>query len=263
MNAQTNRRFWLPWLVAISGTVFIGYLITYLRPWGFYWHRLAPFENAHLISDMAAVETFSTSIPHDYVFWSERLGALAGIVILFVIGPSLWIFGETAKSKSGQSSTGLNLSRNAAWYAGVMIVMAGLWYGVNSSVRSFRHSLVIRKISKYQLSEVQLRHDLMTKAFKAVDMYYVPQSEGGAGGSFKSVALNDLIPKRQNSGDVFVTGSVTSDSVITFYAVGNADGRDPTFKNANGEKGKIQLALRVNPTKDEPVSWLKDDRYVN
>lgn len=264
MNAQTDRRTWLTWLVAVSGVIFIGFAITLIRPWGFYWSRLAPWNNAHLVYTMAAIDAFSANIPHHYPLLSERLGALAGIVILFVIGPSLWIFAEVSKKEqAGSGKAAGNVIINLGWYAGVMIVMAGLWYGMSSSVRNFRYDRTSTKISAYFRNKNRLSYNLMTEAFKAVDAYYLPRSEGGAGESFKTIAIRDLIPHRQYSDDVYMTGSVTSDSVITFYAVGNVDGRDPGFKNANGQTGKIQMALKVHPTGNKLVTWLKDNRDVN
>ena len=50
---------------------------------------------------------------------------------------------------------------------------------------------------------------------------------------------------------------------LTIFGIGNYPGRNKNFKNANGEQGKIQLALQVIPSDKTMIHWVNNIRLIN
>jgi hypothetical protein len=106
----------------------------------------------------------------------------------------------------------------------------------------------------------QLRGELTTIAFDIAEAYYLSQpknsaTEGSAVKRFLRFQLNQPNLKTlENYPDAspndFVLSDLNADSTLIIYGVGYSEGPDPDFENANGEKGKIQLAVRLDPEND-------------
>ncbi len=97
-------------------------------------------------------------------------------------------------------------------------------------------------------------------AFSAYELYHLP-SDGGEIPGFRgkngnTIQIADLEKYDDESPYSFVLAPVESDSSITIYGVGNKPGADEEFENADGQMGKIQVAVEVHPTrKKNKFQW--------
>ncbi|HKI44996.1 MAG TPA: hypothetical protein VKA08_06625 [Balneolales bacterium] len=272
MSEQTDQNYWwLPWVLACAGVILIGLTISLIHPDRIYWNSLNPWENAYITSVYGAIQifgsSFGSSIPTEFIL-KERLLILAGILVIFVIGPSLWVFSESEK---GERTHGI-LIRGFNWYAGVMILIAGFWYAGSGILEGAGHVQMLREINHKNQMRYELSQGLLTRAVQAIQYYELPVNMGGGGQSFsmlsvpakrsKILAIHNLETSQPASRNVFLIGRVKSGS-ITLFAVGKMDGQNARFKNADGEQGKMQLAVRIIPSDNRMIHRLTDKQFVN
>lgn len=252
MSEQTKFYRLLPWAVAaviviaaISTTSFFN--LSWLKI-----HSFTPWENAQAVDTLRAINEFGEGIPDTAAYWEGRIAALAGLIVLFVIGPSLWIYSEIQNQAKDISSREDELKKGFVWYTGVMIVIAGLLYAVPVTAMKGYHFQHTWDSATENRNVDELRSELSTLAFDIAEKYYL-FSDSDQKDGFHTITLRDLdnySSIADNSKNSFVLVPVESDSMITIYGVGYIQGPDPEFENSNGEQGKLQIAVEVDPMYD-------------
>lgn len=239
-----------------------------------------PFSNAaqrigHLLTD-------PTPMLHGYVtrnainqfggdmstegFNSALLYGLMGIAVIFVLAPSLMIFGYK-KSKHSEGAL-----YPITWHLGTGIVIAALSIGVYSSVSWVKSNKAISEYTDRQQASDQLQFELIDLYFDAAAQAILPRDKGGGNGSFtnfmaddesmRNIQLSDLPRYNPDSEFGFAISENITDSTIAITGVTNYDGNDPDFQNADGRTGKFQLSLTVNPFDDTRVRFKKENERL-
>ncbi len=257
MSEQTKFYRMLPWAVAIIIVIAVISTASFFNFSGLNIYSFTPWENAQVIDTLKAINEFGEGIPDTAAYWEGRIAALAGLIVLFVIGPSLWIYSEILNQAKEISSRDDELKKGFAWYAGVMIIIAGLLYAVPvTAVKGYQFQNTWDSAAKSKNID-ELRSQLTKLAFDAAEQYYLSFNSDKEG-SFHSIAkkstegsitLPDLdnFARADSSKNSFVLAPIQSDSIVTIYGVGYEEGPDPEFENANGKQGMLQIAVEVNP----------------
>jgi len=261
MSESTNNTnySWLPWAVAVALTVLIIVVAVFYDSMYGHWlslHNYLPWENAKRIDTIRAINEFSDGTPDSGTYWDVRIASLIGILLLFVLGPILWIYGECRKKLGDNSSA----QKGLAWYGGVVLVMLGLIYAVSSTVIKTGVYQNTWENAEKSRNVDQLQGELTTLAFDIAEAHYLSQDNRS---TIKSDTVKRFLNLKLNQSDLkalenfpesspndFVLSEIKSDSALIIYGVGYEDGSNPDFKNANGDLGKIQLAVRVDPRGD-------------
>jgi hypothetical protein len=250
MSGQTKLSRLLPWLIALAVALGLAVLASYFQN---RWLLTSPWLFAEMVATEIAIDGFRNNPVAMDTYDLPRLQALSGLLFLLVIGPSLWLYGEIKNRKSEDK-----LKKGVSWYAGAVIVIAGLLIVVPGSIFrgiSFHGAWESAAVSE---NKDVLRMELSRMAYDASDLYHLPRDFGGAEGDFRSipgesdslhaVQLSDLKSFDAASSNSFVLAPVESDSAIIIYGIGHKPGPDPDFENANGEQGKLQMAVEVTPS---------------
>ncbi|TYP94047.1 hypothetical protein LX73_1770 [Fodinibius salinus] len=253
MSEETNNtRPWLPWAVALSVIVSISLGIKFMD-----WPNIfvTPWPLVNGVFTIQAIDAFEKITPLEAAPFSDQLRILAAILLLFIVGPACWIWGEIRSQKEH-----IKL-KSFIWYVGVILVGMGLFstiYGTTTRLISFQDDSVQNNNKLIRLSKTadELESDLRKMARKAYELYYLPADRGGGGQSFlafedstgvkRPIRLSDLNAHLQ-SDYIFVLKEVQSDSSITIYGISDISGVDPDFKNADGRQGLLQVAINVHP----------------
>ena len=239
MSEQIKQYGWLPWGIATSLVVLIVVTVSYydLLP-----GRLAilPWETAQGVDTMRAINEFEDGQIDMKAYWVERLGSFAEIVLLFVVGPTLWILGEIRSEDKPNVSDGGNLGKGVSWYVGVTLVITGLILVSSVAVMEGYYLQDTWENAARSRNADQVRTELMNMSYDLSEQYYV--TDGWKG----SINLEDLQSFNPNSRNDYVVAS-RSDSLVKIYGIGFKNGPNPDFKNANGQKGKLQLAVEITP----------------
>ncbi len=260
MSEKTKYSRWLPWGIVVTVVIGIGMLSGMLH-WGW---LTTPWSLAQFVSREVSIAYFQSVDPDVGAFWPERWQALAGLIVLFVVGPSLWIWSEIRNEENENP-----IKKGITWYVGAIIVILGLVTGVlGSTVEAivFQNTQESAAISKHEDS---LRGQLGMLAFDAVERYHQLRSLGGGDGSFRGIQAGDTVraiqlPDLESYGNTdpeteFVLKKVESDSTITIYGIGQKKGGDPNFENANGETGKVQISITITPSTEDMFTIIGDN----
>lgn len=237
MSAQTKQYRWLPWAVATSLVALIVVMIAHYDVLQSH-VSLMPWEAAQGVDTIRAINEFSDGSLDLNAYWRARIGALIGIILLFVLGPSLWIFGEIRHERTQES--GESLGKGLGWYAGITLVILGLLYALpGTAVKAYVFQDTWENAARSRNAD-QVRTELMSMSYDLAEHYYV------AGGWKGAITLEDLQSYNPNSRNDFVVAS-RSDSLLKVYGIGFKNGSNPDFENANGQQGKLQLAVEITP----------------
>ncbi len=242
MIEKINASKWLPWVISLCITVLLSFLISITADWTG-WLAIYPLTVAEAVASIAAIDQFKLGIPTVEHYWNYRAAALLGICIFFVAGPSLWIFGETKKSEK----------KSGSWYAGTALTMFAIYMFASGIVSSIKRDQRVDQMIKINQNMDELKSELLTIAYRAMEQYWVPEEAGGSGRDFDE--LQEL-KKALESDNTFVISRMNSDSVITIYGIGKTQGKDPDFENINGRSGRIQAAIKVMPVRHN-IDWIK------
>lgn len=199
-------------------------------------------------------------------FNSALLLGLSGIAIIFVIAPTLILFGYKKAETSDRTF------RHAAWHLGTGIVLVAVGFGLYSSISfsSSKSNLTEATEREHALDELQF--ELIDLYFDASAKVFLPQEKGGGDGQFtnftandgstRNIQLSDLDQYNPDSPFEFVMSENISDSTITISGVTDVEGNDPDFQNANGRTGKIQLTLMMNPYEDDRPNIQRQNEWL-
>lgn len=259
MSDKTKQYKWLPWAVATGGTIVLIFLGSYVvSNWMSQSQLLTPWESAQAVETIRAINEFDEGVYDMSPYWENRIPALISLVVLFVVGPSLWVFSEL-KNQSNEGAEN-ELKKGSVWYVGVMIVIAGLLYAVPVTIiKGIVFQNTWESAAKNE-NAGELRSHLSTLAFDAYEQYYLPHEYGGGANSFQSIPgddgnlrnirLSDLEDYNSDTRNFYMLAPLESDSVIKIYGIGNKQGNDPNFENVDGQQGKVQIAVEIAPPGD-------------
>jgi len=250
MKEKTKNYKWLPWAVAIAVAVVVAMLTGNFG----HWYVLDPWSNAQGLVTKLAISTFQ-GISDTAHHWDARFYTIIALILSFIIGPSLWIYAEI-KNQSKDDQAGNSLNKGIVWYIGIIIVILSLQVVPSAIMKGFILPNSWKSAAASR-NEDKLRMGLVRLGMDAYQHYYLPHKFGGGAQSFRSmpsegkgmraIKLTDLENYNENASNSYQLAPVESDSAILIYGVGNKQGPDPDFKNVNGQKGKLQLALKVTP----------------
>lgn len=257
MSESTNSYRWLPWAVVVAFAGLIIILVAYYDPkFSWYFGFLFPWESAVAVHTMGAIHEFQSGSPDLSAYWNFRVGALAGLIVLFVIVPSLWMFSELKNEKARSEKDRDPFKRSILWYVSTLLVIFVLLY---ATVGPVKKAIIFDNTwsgAAKNRNMDQLRSQLYTLAFDAAELYYLNYNEKGwngfrniegQDGQANPITLSDLPSYENSPQNEYMMAPVESDSVITIYGVGHWEGGNSDFQNANGERGMLQLAVRVDP----------------
>lgn len=192
------------------------------------------------------------------------MSGLAGVTVIFVLAPAFMVFGYKKSEHSEK------LLYPATWYLGTGIVIAAFGIGFYSSVSWVNSNEAISEYADQQHTSDQLQFELIDLYFDAAVQAILPHEKGGGNGSFtnfraedgttRNIRLSDLNRYNPDSPFEFVVSDAITDSTITITAVSDFEGNSPDFKNANGETGKLQLSLTMNPYEDDRLNIKRENQ---
>lgn len=199
-------------------------------------------------------------------FSSALLFGLAGIVILFIIAPTLILFGYKKAEKATQKL------RPLAWHLGTGIILAAIGFGLYSSYSWTTAKDLITESVQQQREMDKLRLELMDLSFDASVQAVLPQEKGGGSGSFtnfmaddgssRNIRLSDLDRYNPNAEFDFVISENITDSTITITGVTDVEGNNVEFQNADGSTGFIQLSVTVHPYNDSRMDFKQENEFL-
>lgn len=257
MSDKTKQYWWLPWAVAIASAIAIGIILTRIIPHNWF----APWSIAQSLASVIGLNEFGAGFVPMPSYWSWKAASLVSIILTIVLGPSLWIYAEI-KNQSDDSETGDPLRKGLVWYMGVILVVFSLQIVPSTVIKMSQNK-------KAEIAEIGNRDKLYSTltrlGYDAVEKFYLPQHLGGGSQSFtaikdkngglRPIKMTDLESYNPDLKNSYLLAPVKSDSLIKIIGVGHQPGPNPKFKNANGQQGKLQVALEVAP----PESF----RFVN
>lgn len=248
MKERIKTSRWLKWLVAFFAAILIlaiGYLVN------FEWIYSSPWFNALRVSIFISINEFGEGVADMGSYWPYRISALAGLLILFVLAPALLVFGsDNKKDKPG-----------IMWFCGSTLLFLGLIVTIfNLGKQTYYLSDNYKSNNKsYEQSRTKdkVRSQITTLALEAEELMVLPHKWGGGNGSFaripdgegnfRTIELEDLDSYSTFKETSFVLEVGGNDSTITIQGIGNTEGNNPDFENADGQKGKVELAYRLAP----------------
>lgn len=251
----------LPWAVATALAAAIVVILVYFDiPW-LEQMRLLPWETARTIDTVRAINEFSDGLADMGPYWEGRLGALAGLLLVFVVGPTLWICSEAINEKREAADEDDELKKGFLWYVGAVIMIGGLLYAIPMTAVKGYYFQDMWESAERSRSVDQVRSELMSLAFEVAEQHYLRRASEGIGTS-GGVDLKKLESFPEGSENVFIIERGDTDSVWTIYGITPFEGSDTGFKNADGRSGRIQLAVEVKP--DEGLmEFVRQGKEIN
>lgn len=246
MKEQTKIYPWLPWAIAISIGLFLFWGLEYI---GLKW-PIGIWEIAQGVDTIRAINEFGNGVLDMGAYREQRLIAFSGLILFFVLGPTLWIFGEMRNKKSEINKAEDRLKKGPFWYIGVILVVIGLNYAIPGTVMKAYYFNNTWESAEENRNVDIIRAQLFTLAADAAEHYFLSFKEGEEGGFINdqgTFSLQQLESYDNDTQNEYVLAPVESDSIITIYGIGNIPGAKPDFENANGDTGKVQLAVEVRP----------------
>lgn len=191
------------------------------------------------------------------------LGA-TGIVVILILAPSLMVFGLKRSEHSSESL------RPVTWHIGTGILLSAMGIGFYSAITfSISNNHMYEEATRQHAID-QMQFELMDLYFDAASRAILPHDKGGGNGSFtnfraedgstRNIRLTDLERYNPDSRFEFVISDAITDSTITITAVSDFKGNSPDFRNANGETGKLQLSLTMNPYTDDRLNIKRENQ---
>lgn len=246
MNEQTKIYTWLPWTIAISIGLILFWGLEYV---GLEW-PIGIWEVAQSVDTIRAINEFGSGVLDMGLYREQRLIAFSGLILFFVLGPTLWIFSEIGNKKSDALTPEDRLKKGPIWYVGVILVVIGLNYAIPATVTKAYYFNNTWEAAEENRNVDEVRTQLFTLASDAAEYYFLSFKEGEEGGFINdndTLSLQQLDSYGNDTENEYVLAPVESDSVITIYGIGNINGSKPDFVNANGDTGKVQLAVEIRP----------------
>jgi len=244
MSDKTKQYWWLPWAVVIALVLAVGVVRSYFGNWFFG----APWSPASILVTKVGINEFSAGIADTNPYWSLRLNAFVVILLTFVVGPSLWVYGEI-KNQSGSPQDALK--KGAAWYIGALLIVASLQVVPTTVMKGMVFQNTWSSAEKNKASD-ELRSGLTRLGFDALEYYYLPRELDGGGQTFASpqgraIHLTDLESYNPDASQTYTLTTVDSDTAIKIHGVSNQQGSDANFTNADGRTGRIEITMTVTP----------------
>lgn len=247
MNAKTKSQKILPWAGALAIAIFVVF------PLNFVWENTiisSPIIPPVGMSAVQAINEFGGH-PSD-VFTTQRIAMVVSLILLFVVGPVLWV---------NNSHDNESIWRRVGWYSGVSLVIMGFLITLAGL-----GNYLIKGDRRWEMAEDnrnidEIRTEFIALSSEAMEVYWLPREKGGTGRDLSAITMADLTQEHSIDNN-YVMRINTADSALTLYGIGRRGGDNPEFENANGERGKIQRAMKVYPVRLE-TKMLQADSLKN
>lgn len=247
MSGKTKWKNMVPWLGALAVAIFVVF------PLNFVWENAmiaTPIIPAQGISTVQAINEFGGHSSE--AFTTQRIAMVVSLILLFVVGPVLWV---------NNAYDDKRIWRRAGWYGGVSLVMMGFLITLAGL-----GNYLIKGDRRWELAEDnrntdEIRLEMVRLSKEAMELYWLPSQQGGAARDLRAITMEDLTREHAVDNE-YVMRISTADSALTLYGIGRREGNDAGFENANGEQGKIQLAMKVYPARLE-TEMLQADSLRN
>ncbi len=254
MSEQTKIYFWLPWAIAISFGLILFWGLEYV---GLKW-PIGIWEIAQGVDTIRAINEFGSGILDMGAYREQRLIAFSGLILFFVLGPGLWIISEIRNEKREVRKPEDRLKKGPFWYVGVILVVIGLNYAIPATVMKAYYFNNTWESAEESRNIDKIRDQLFTLASGAAEHYYLSFKNGEEGGFINDqgkFSLQQLESYDSDTQNEYVLAPIQSDSVLIIYGVGYTPGAKPDFENANGDSGKVQLAVEVRPENEKLIEF--------
>lgn len=253
MKEKTKKSVWIPLGIVVAITVLI-LMTAHLFEWWLI--TITPWHAAERVSTLLSIQEFQDGVTGHLPYWSERLTALGGIILIFVLGPSIWLAAEIKESRESLYAAGAT-SKRIGWYAGLVVMLFGIILSVFSIINNIDKYYTFKDDVVSSRSKDEIRMRVTRMANEALRLSMLPHERGGGNGTFtiirrgdlkRPVKLTDLssYPGKSGSQYDYILHEVKPDT-LTIVGVGHLEGEDADFKNVNGKTGRIQIAVQVTP----------------
>ena len=239
MKERIKAIRWYQWLLMVAaGILGSVLLIEYMLPWDLATH----------ISVSRAIEIFGHGESSGEYYTKQRLAALAGFLLLFIIGPALFFNYLLGDKELGDDAPPPKPLTSVSLWAGMILLTGGLIVFAGTSVVKpivFSNTLERAETSKHK---DQLRSELSTLALEAVNYLFTPEEYGGGSGSFAQFKLEELPAYNSLDATLYASAEAVSDTLLIIRGAGMAEGRNPDFENIGGQTGMKQFEVTVTPS---------------
>lgn len=239
MKERIKAIRWYQWLLmVVAGILGTAFWIEFLLPW----------DLASIISTQRAIELFGHGeIAADH-YTKQRLAALGGFLLLFIIAPALMFNYLLGDKESGDDAPPSKPLTSISLWAGVILMTGGMvTLAGTSAVKPivFKNTVESAEISKHK---DRLRSELSTLGLEAVNYLFTPEEYGGGEGSFAQFNLEELPAFNILDATQYVSAETVSDTLLIIRGTGQNKGQNPGFENTGGQTGMMQIEITVTPS---------------
>lgn len=251
MLEKIRQISWIQWIVVIVCSIFLSILLGFGLSYIDNISYLAPWSNAFHISTQIAIDNFSGEATGDTVFIKQRLAALAGIILFFVVGPGLLIlYGYESKASEEKSNQSTNLWR---FKTGIVITLLGLLpFTLEAIITPIVQANSRTSASRNEKLD-ELRQDLIKLASDSFEFIVLPEHHGGGDGSFEKLQLQDLASYSNTTSNSYSIQETSSDTVLRIIAKGK-----PDYAVDAGDLEEVSVSVEVRPSNIMNLETLKE-----
>ncbi|MDR8391321.1 hypothetical protein NC796_09245 [Aliifodinibius sp. S!AR15-10] len=236
----------LGWVAIFLSSISITILIPEMLQYFEVGNTVEPWRNAYRVSTAIAIEIFSEGTPGEIVYTKERLSALAGIIILFIIGPGLFLLcGLNGNDEPTDSNSFIG------FVSGLIITISALFM-MSVEVGMYTFIYDNSKVSASRSSKTdEIRLNLSTLATESYQYLVLPEEQGGGGGSFEDLHIENLPSYSELEPGSYRFGESPSDTLLRII------GSDKPDYTAGDEQAE-EVTLIVNVQPSDILHWKKN-----
>lgn len=251
MLEKIRQISWVQWSAMVGGFIILTVLgrvgLSYIDDL----NALAPWSNALHVSSRIAIRNFAGETTGNTTFVKQRLAALFGIILYFIVGPGLLIlYGYESKSSSEESS-----QRMGRWSfkAGIVIIlMCIIPFTLGAILTPIVQSNTRKSTSRNEKAD-ELRQHLILMGADSFEYVVLPKSYGGGDGSFEGLQLDDLPGYDRTPSNSYSIQETNSDSVLKIVARGK-----PDYAVDPGDLEEVSVSIEVGPSRMMELQTLKE-----
>ncbi|MEX0719123.1 MAG: MFS transporter [Balneolaceae bacterium] len=217
-------------------------------------------------SGTVTMNEFGSRITEFTVLSEALIVAGLGIMMILVIAPFLLVKGYEKTDPQEPNK------RSFSWYTGAGIMVISLTVSfLLMTVGTAEYFSTNEEIAEGRDKD-RLRSELLALALDATDKMTLPHQIGGGNGSFANfvdergersyINIEDLEGYNSEYSFKFLFSESITDSSLTIIGISNNEGNNPEFINANGDSGKRQLSIKVNPYQEKMYSF-QNNEFTN
>ncbi|MTI86523.1 MAG: hypothetical protein FH748_00995 [Balneolaceae bacterium] len=212
-----------------------------------------------------AIQGFSGEALDSVRYWSLNLIFITGFIFALYIVPFLYTKGnvDTQNMQSDDEERGFSLS----WYAGsafIVMALVSITMATSVSIYHYNHKWKAAAQSAYV---DEARTELSKAAFKMVEKLILPKEYGGIsvseltaennGDMENKFELKEFVDVPESEFDISVV-SDSDEANIRLHLTGEQAGVITDFENANGDKGKFELAVELHSENEKLFAYSYD-----